>query len=342
MQEEDATVSARDSSAQFWEARLQQSIQCQVGIRNLGERIESRIFYKDFLDLIAPSSGGVEDAEDMAAILARTHVIVLADKGVYWRLAGTDTDDVPFMSWPENQSLSPARCKLFFGSEASMAVNWHHWHSCRHRPFLPSVQQPRRNRVMRPYSRSLLWLVILCFAVSNLCLTASRCLDALAPPQGYAQLADFGWQLDDGGHSVSPGQHKSKDLVVDVQKRIFKAYKKDPDARSLPSNFYEDSVCSQELLRKLLSGEEIPRRSLFADVLCLVAALLKERRKVPHFLPDAEMRSRVKQEQVTQVFRNLKRQPIRIVVEIKSLQRLLQRREFRILIRCQAGGSGHG
>ena len=51
----------------------------------------------------------------------------------------------------------------------------------------------------------------------------------------------------------------SKDLLVAAQKPIFKAYKKDPAAHTLPSNFHEDCVWSQELLRKVLSGEDVPR-----------------------------------------------------------------------------------
>ena len=142
----------------------------------------------------------MEDAEDIAAILARTHLIVLTGKGVYWRLAGTATDDVPFNS----------------------CVN------------------------------------------------------------------------------------QSKDLLVDAQKPIVKAYKKDPDAHRLPSNFHENFVWSHELLRNLLSGEEIPRTITIRGG-SLFGAGPVERQEVPHLLPQAEMRSRVKQEQVTQVFRNLKR-----------------------------------
>ena len=153
----------------------------------------------------------MEDAEDIAAILARTHLIVLTGKGVYWRLAGTATDDVPFNS----------------------CVN------------------------------------------------------------------------------------QSKDLLVDAQKPIVKAYKKDPDAHRLPSNFHEYFVWSHELLRNLLSGEEIPRTITIRGG-SLFGAGPVERQEVPHLLPQAEMRSRVKQEQVTQVFRNLKRQPINAVIELET------------------------
>ena len=196
LQEEDATVWARYSSAQFdqgagrhacnnpYNAKLELEI-----FENASKAAKMKcIFYKDFLDLIAPSFGGVEDAEDMAAILARTHLIVLTEQGVYWRLAGTSTDDVPFNAWPENQS---------------------------------------------------------------------------------------------------------KDLLIDAQKPIFKEYKKDPAAHSLPPNFHADSVWSQELLRKLLAGEEIPRTITIRGA-SLFGAGPVERHEVPRLLPHAEMQSRVK------------------------------------------------
>lgn len=61
------------------------------------------IQHKDFLDLIAPSFTGVEDAEDMAAILARTHVIVLTENGVYYRVASTEKGNVDFIAWQNPQ-----------------------------------------------------------------------------------------------------------------------------------------------------------------------------------------------------------------------------------------------
>lgn len=54
--------------------------------------------------MTAPSFGGVEDAEDMAAIFARTHLIVLTEQAVYWRVAGTDKGDVAFIPWAKGQS----------------------------------------------------------------------------------------------------------------------------------------------------------------------------------------------------------------------------------------------
>ena len=57
----------------------------------------SSISHKDFLDIIAPSFTAVEDKEDMAAILARTHVILLTENGVYHRVSNTQKVDVPFI-----------------------------------------------------------------------------------------------------------------------------------------------------------------------------------------------------------------------------------------------------
>ena len=46
----------------------------------------------------------VDSKEDMDAILARTHVVLLSDHGVYWRVASTLKDDISFEAWPKNQS----------------------------------------------------------------------------------------------------------------------------------------------------------------------------------------------------------------------------------------------
>ena len=44
----------------------------------------------EFLTLIAPSFTAVDDKEDMDAILARAHMIIITDSGVYYRVATTD------------------------------------------------------------------------------------------------------------------------------------------------------------------------------------------------------------------------------------------------------------
>ena len=120
LQEEDATVWARYSSAQFdqgagrhachnpYAAALEPAI-----LENAMKAGKTdSISFKDFSDLIAPSFGGVEDAEDMAAIFARTHLIVLTEKGVYWRVAGTDKNDVNVIPWPENASKDILKAHL--------------------------------------------------------------------------------------------------------------------------------------------------------------------------------------------------------------------------------------
>ena len=209
LQEENATVWARYSSTQFDQGAARHACNNPYNVALEDDILENApkagkincIAHKDFLDLVAPSFGGVEDIEDSAAILARTHLIVLTEKGVYWRLAGTGKEDVPFTLWPENES---------------------------------------------------------------------------------------------------------KYLLVAAQKPIFKAYKKDPAAHTLPSNFHEDCVWSQELLRKVLSGEVVPR-TITIRGMSLFGSGSSERHEVPRLLPRAEMQTRVKQEQVNQVFRNLKR-----------------------------------
>ena len=160
-QEEDATVWARYSSAQFdqgagrhacnnpYNTEVDESI-----IKEALKNGKTMVSHKDFLDLIGPSFAGVEDPEDMNAILARTHLIVLTETAVYWRLARTDKGDVDFIAWPANES---------------------------------------------------------------------------------------------------------RDLLAEDQKVIFEEYKRNPDGHCLPPRFHEDAVWSQELIGKLLRGEDIPR-----------------------------------------------------------------------------------
>ena len=88
LQEEDATVWARYSSAQFDQGagRHACNIPCNHDIDDvlagdLQKNGKTEIAHNDFMDLIAPSFTGVDDKEDMAAILARTHMIVLTDNG---------------------------------------------------------------------------------------------------------------------------------------------------------------------------------------------------------------------------------------------------------------------
>ena len=170
------------------------------------------IQHKDFLDLIAPSFTGVEDAEDMAAILARTHVIVLTDNGVYYRVASTEKGNVNFIAWPNQQM---------------------------------------------------------------------------------------------------------KDILAPAYKPIFKAYKADPEAHVLPEGYHADSIWSQELLRKLLRGEPVPRtitvrqRGLFDEN-------VHEMQEAPRLLPASEVALQVKREKINHVWKNLKRCPVTTVIELDS------------------------
>ena len=55
--------------------------------------------HEEFLKMIKPSFLAVDEDEDMDAILARTHLIVITDSGVYYRVASTSKDPVSFMLW---------------------------------------------------------------------------------------------------------------------------------------------------------------------------------------------------------------------------------------------------
>ena len=230
--EEDATVWARYSSAQFDQGAGRHACNnpynatLEVDIWDKAMKAgHTSISHKDFLDLIAPSFAGIEDREDMSAILARTHVILLTEKAVYWRLAGTGTENIDFLEWPADHA---------------------------------------------------------------------------------------------------------KDLLADDQKPIFKAYKQNPDAHDLPDNFHEDSVWSQELLRKLLCGEHVPRsinirgRSLFSDE-------VTHQRQVPRLLPDADMNIKIKKEKIDNIFKNLKRQPNPGVIDLGSPSPMKQPRSVNTL-----------
>ena len=59
--------------------------------------------HDEFMKMIKPSFLAVDEEEDMDAILARTHLIVITDSGVYHRLASTSKDPVNFMPWDPNE-----------------------------------------------------------------------------------------------------------------------------------------------------------------------------------------------------------------------------------------------
>ncbi|CAJ1377361.1 unnamed protein product [Effrenium voratum] len=84
--EEDATVWARYSSAQFDQGAGRQA--CN---NPYDKAVDDKVYadmkakkmwtipHSDFMNLIQPSFSGVDDMEDMNAILARTHIIVITD-----------------------------------------------------------------------------------------------------------------------------------------------------------------------------------------------------------------------------------------------------------------------
>ena len=121
--EEDATVWARYSSAYFEQGAGRQACNNPYD-QKLDESMyqemqRSKIFeveHKLFLDLIHPSFEGVDNMEDMAAIIARTHIIVITDNGVYWRLAGAQKSKVKFVPWPAGEPidiLAPSQKPVF-------------------------------------------------------------------------------------------------------------------------------------------------------------------------------------------------------------------------------------
>lgn len=172
---------------------------------------KTTVSHKNFLALISPSFAGVEDPEDMSAILARTHLIVLTDAAVYFRLANTDKGDVDFITWP--------------------------------------INEPR-------------------------------------------------------------------DLLTPEQKLVFQEYKKNPDGHTLPQRFHEDAVWSQELIRKLLHGEYVPR-TITIRGRALFGGQASTTHQHPSLLPPAEMQAKVKQEKLEHVFKELKRKP-RQVIDLDS------------------------
>ena len=127
-----------------------------------------------------PSLTALDEAQDLDAILARTHLIVLTDNGIYHRVASTGKGSVDFIAWDD----------------------------------------------------------------------------------------------------------ELKDLLAPSQHAIFKSYKMNPQGHQLPPSFHEDSAWSQEALRRLVNGEQLPRgyivyrpRSMIGDArhLCCNYSIMKIR-----------------------------------------------------------------
>jgi hypothetical protein len=105
--EEDATVWARYTSAQFDQGANRQACNNPYD-RDVDDRLYKKmkdtasfeVPVEDFLPLIQPSFAGVGERDDMDAVLARTHLIVLTLHGVYWRLASPDLNTVKIVEWP--------------------------------------------------------------------------------------------------------------------------------------------------------------------------------------------------------------------------------------------------
>ena len=79
----------------------------------------SKIFeinHESFIKLIKPSFEGIDDKEDMDAIIARTHLIVITSSGVYWRVAGNHKSNVKFVEWSDGEAmdiLAPSQKPIF-------------------------------------------------------------------------------------------------------------------------------------------------------------------------------------------------------------------------------------
>ena len=108
--EEDATVWARYTSAQFDQGASRQACNNAYD-RELEKKLYDemqgsrsyQIDYTKFVLLIRPSFASVDEGEDMDAILTRTHMILITPHGVYYRVATTSQDPVSFIAWPAGE-----------------------------------------------------------------------------------------------------------------------------------------------------------------------------------------------------------------------------------------------
>ncbi|CAE7034963.1 GIP [Symbiodinium sp. CCMP2592] len=124
--EEDATVWARYSSAYFEQGAGRQACNNPYN-RQIDEEAHKNmkasniweIPHKQFLELIQPSFSSIDEAEDMDAILARTHVIVITDHGLYWRLAKVEKTNIRFVQWPSDEPRD-----LLVQSQKAIFVNY--------------------------------------------------------------------------------------------------------------------------------------------------------------------------------------------------------------------------
>lgn len=68
------------------------------------EKGTNKITFAEFIALIQPSLAAIDSPEDMDAILARTHVVLPTDHGVYWRVASAEKNEVNFEPWPKGET----------------------------------------------------------------------------------------------------------------------------------------------------------------------------------------------------------------------------------------------
>ncbi|CAK0895020.1 unnamed protein product [Prorocentrum cordatum] len=115
--EEDALLWARWGGAQFMMNQARQSC-----VNAYGKDFEARvqpvrpgaeaISFDDFVRIIQANfprdARGSFEMADAEAYLARSRVVLLSDKRIYFRLASTDKESVPFFAWP-----NPAQPDLF-------------------------------------------------------------------------------------------------------------------------------------------------------------------------------------------------------------------------------------
>ena len=111
-EEEDATVWARYTSAQFDQGAGRHACNNPYA-RDLDEKLymdmkKSKVWqapHNKFIDMIKPSFAAIDEDEDMDAILARTHIILITDCGIYYRVASTSKDPISFIQWDDNEPM---------------------------------------------------------------------------------------------------------------------------------------------------------------------------------------------------------------------------------------------
>ena len=65
---------------------------------------ETTIGHQNFLDFLQPSFAAIDSKEDIATVMARTHIILITSNVVHWRVANTYKDPMYFLAWPKDES----------------------------------------------------------------------------------------------------------------------------------------------------------------------------------------------------------------------------------------------